>query len=115
MARFGHHRAIVWNLGEENGWDDRHKSETGVYGLPNSHEQRRAFADYLKSVDPYDRPVVVHTLPGRFDDIYSQLLGHESLTMTMRYTHLSPGARRAAAKLLDAAPTRHHSGTANSS
>lgn len=43
-----------------------------------------------------------------------ELLGHASLTMTMRYTHLSPSARRAAAKLLDAAPPRHHGGTENS-
>jgi hypothetical protein len=78
VARFGHHRAIVWNLGEENGWDDRGKDSTDVFGLPNSHEQRRAFADYLRKVDPYDRPIVVHTLPGRYEDIYSPLLGHES-------------------------------------
>ena len=78
VARFGHHRAIVWNLGEENGWDDRHKSETSNAGVPNSHEQRQAFAAYLKAVDPYDRPVVVHTLPGRYDDIYTPLLGLES-------------------------------------
>jgi hypothetical protein len=78
VARFGHHRAIVWNLGEENGWDDRGKNSTEVFGLPNSHEQRRAFADYLRGLDPYDRPVVVHTLPGRYDDIYRPLLGHGS-------------------------------------
>jgi hypothetical protein len=79
IARFGHHRAIVWNLGEENGWDDRHKDSTSNAGLPNSHEQRKAFADFLRAVDPYDHPIVVHTLPGRFDDIYPQLLGHPSI------------------------------------
>jgi integrase len=36
-----------------------------------------------------------------------EMLGHASLTMTMRYAHLSPSARRAAAELLDAAPPRH--------
>ena len=36
-----------------------------------------------------------------------ELLGHASLTMTMRYAHLSPSARRAAAELLDEeAPAR---------
>jgi hypothetical protein len=78
VARFGHHRGIVWNLGEENGWDDRGKDSTGVAGWPNSHEQRQAFADYLRAVDPFDRPIVVHTLPGRQDDIYPHLLGHAS-------------------------------------
>jgi hypothetical protein len=78
VARFGHHRAMMWNLGEENGWDDRHKPETSNAGLPNSHEQRQAFADYIRAVDPYDRPIVVHTLPGRQGDIYPPLLGHES-------------------------------------
>ena len=33
-----------------------------------------------------------------------ELLGHASLTMTMRYAHLSPSARRAAAELLDEEP-----------
>ena len=79
IARFGHHRAIVWNLGEENGWDDRGKRSTGNAGLPNSHEQRKAFADAIRVMDPYDRPIVVHTLPGRFDDIYPHLLGHPSI------------------------------------
>jgi hypothetical protein len=78
VARFGHHRAIVWNLGEENGWDDRQKGSTSSAGLPNSHEQRRAFSEHLRALDPYDRPIVVHTVPGRYEDIYSPLLGHES-------------------------------------
>jgi hypothetical protein len=78
VARFGHHRAIVWNLGEENGWDDRQRDSTSNAGLPNSHEQRKAFSEYLRALDPYDRPIVVHTVPGRYEDIYPQLLGHES-------------------------------------
>ena len=39
-----------------------------------------------------------------------ELLGHASLEMTMRYAHLSPNARKEAAKLLDGAPEGHHRG-----
>lgn len=78
VARFAHHRALVWSLGEENGWDDRSKTSTSNAGYPNSHEQRRAFADFIRLLDPYDHPIVVHTLPGRFDEIYTPLLGYES-------------------------------------
>jgi hypothetical protein len=76
VARFAHHRALVWNLGEENGWDDRDKGSTGPAGRPNSDEQRMLFAEELHRLDPWDHPVVVHTLPGRWDDIYAPLLGH---------------------------------------
>ncbi len=54
IARFGHHLAIIWNLGEENGpvsW-----SPTG-----QSPEQVRAMAQYFKANDPYQNPVYVHT------------------------------------------------------
>jgi hypothetical protein len=64
VARFGHHLAIVWNLGEEN---------------TNTDAQRKAFADFLRAVDPYDHPVVVHTYPGQYDTVYNPLLGHPSL------------------------------------
>ncbi len=50
VARFAHHLALVWNLGEEN---------------TNSHAQRVAFATYLRALDPYDHPIVVHTLSTR--------------------------------------------------
>ena len=72
LARFGHHPALVLNIGEENGWDNKDVE----YGTANSDEQRKMFADWIKSVDPYDHPIVVHTLPGRYDEIYTPLLGH---------------------------------------
>jgi len=75
IARFGWHPAMVFNIGEENGWDN----EDVKYGAANSDVQRKMFADYLKAVDPYDHPVVVHTLPGRYDEIYQPLLGHPTL------------------------------------
>ncbi|MBI4387584.1 MAG: hypothetical protein HY582_00890, partial [Candidatus Omnitrophica bacterium] len=54
IARFGHHLAIVWNLGEE--------SDNGAPAL-------RQFANYIRSVDPYDHMIVVHK-----DTYYSELL-----------------------------------------
>ncbi|MDA2927133.1 DUF5060 domain-containing protein [Acidobacteria bacterium AH-259-G07] len=78
VARFAHHNMLVWNIGEENGWDDRKKESTGQSGRANSHEQRKAFAEYIRRLDPYDHPIVVHTLPGRYDEIYTPLLGHAS-------------------------------------
>jgi hypothetical protein len=61
IARFAHHPALVWNLGEEN---------------TNTNEQRKAFAQYIHELDPYDHPVVCHTYPGKYDEVYSPLLGY---------------------------------------
>lgn len=49
IARFGHHLALEWNLCEE-------------YNLQFNlgAERVRAFADYVRSVDPYEHPVTVH-------------------------------------------------------
>ncbi|MBN2131110.1 MAG: DUF5060 domain-containing protein [Sedimentisphaerales bacterium] len=62
IARFGHHPALVWNLGEEN---------------TNTDAQRQAFCRYIRTVDPYDHPIVCHTFPGQYDNVYSPLLGYE--------------------------------------
>jgi hypothetical protein len=68
VARFAHHPAITWNLGEENG--------PGAEGAPfNTDGQRLAFARFFKRTDPYGHPVVVHTWPGRQALIYGPLLG----------------------------------------
>jgi len=60
IARFAHHLALVWNLGEEN---------------TNTHDQRMAFCRYISRLDPYDHPIVVHTFPGKYDQVYQPLLG----------------------------------------
>ncbi len=62
VARFAHHLALVWNLGEEN---------------TNTDAQRKAFARYIKDLDPYDHPIVMHTFPGQYDQAYTPLLGYE--------------------------------------
>ena len=62
IARFAHHLALVWNLGEEN---------------TNTDSQRKAFARYIKDLDPYDHPIVMHTFPGQYDQAYTPLLGYQ--------------------------------------
>ena len=60
ISRFAHHPALQWNLGEEN---------------TNTPAQQRAFADYIRDVDPYDHPIFMHTFPNQ-QDRYDDLLGH---------------------------------------
>ncbi|PQO41980.1 DUF5060 domain-containing protein [Blastopirellula marina] len=64
VARFGYELALNWNLGEEN---------------TQSPPQQRAMAAYLREVDPYDHLIVVHTYPNQQDQVYSQLLGDQSV------------------------------------
>ena len=54
IARFGHHLALTWNLGEENG--PAHFSPDG-----QTAPQQRAMAAYFEAHDPYGHPVVIHT------------------------------------------------------
>jgi len=54
IARFGHHPALFWNLGEENGpvhW--RPEGQTDA--------QRRAMARHIAALDPYAHPILLHT------------------------------------------------------
>jgi hypothetical protein len=64
IARFGHHPAITWNLGEEN---------------TNTLEQQKAFCKYFHDHDPYRHMVVVHTFPRDIERVYTSLLGYEEL------------------------------------
>jgi len=60
IARFAHHLAITWNLGEES---------------TNSSAQQKAFAKHIHELDPYDHPVVLHTYPDNQHKVYQPLLG----------------------------------------
>ncbi|MEL6720675.1 MAG: DUF5060 domain-containing protein, partial [Bacteroidota bacterium] len=74
IARFGHHNALVWNLGEENGL-----AEFSPNG--QNTEQRVAMTEYLKATDPYQHPVVLHThaWSKHKDEILTDLLGFKPL------------------------------------
>ena len=73
IARFAHHPALVWNLGEENGPEGEGKKNSDATG--NTNAQRLAFAQFIKETDPYDHPIVVHTYPGKQEAVYTPLLG----------------------------------------
>lgn len=61
IARFGHHLALNWNLGEENGTWGPVKGQSSA--------QRRAMAQFFFDLDPYHHPIVIHN--GQwFDDLY---------------------------------------------
>lgn len=56
LARFSHHLALNWNLGEEVGLG--HKVRT---------ERKRAWADYFATHDPYQHHLVIHNGNDHFD------------------------------------------------
>ena len=62
IARFGHHLAMNWNLGEENN---------------QPLEEVKKVADYVHRLDPYKHHLVIHTFPNA-DDRYAGLIGDQS-------------------------------------
>jgi len=74
ISRFGHHPALVWNLGEENGPSSWMK--TG-----QSHQQRKDMATFFSENDPYNHTVLVHSHAATEDIEYTfvPLLGHQPL------------------------------------
>ena len=70
IARFGHHHALNWNLGEENDiWEEREDP---------TQERIKAYIEYIHALDVYDHPVVIHTYPNQHDEVYGPLLGDQS-------------------------------------
>ncbi len=74
IARFGHHPAVTWNIGEENG-----PAEWTPVG--QTHEQKVAMVDFLKATNPYSNIVVVHTHSNdeKQDEYLTPFLGYENL------------------------------------
>lgn len=74
IARFAHHPALVWNLGEENGpaeWSP----------VAQDDEQRKAMSSYFKQADPYQHTVLLHThaTPESKDELLRPQLGFIAL------------------------------------
>lgn len=63
VARFSHHLALNWNLGEENINDD---------------EDRIAYAQWFYDNDPYRHPIVLHTRDNQMHQEYDDLYGAAS-------------------------------------
>jgi hypothetical protein len=74
IARFGHHLAVTWNMGEENG---------PANFTPNAQTvpQQKAMVKFMKENDPYQNFVVIHThaAPQPRYEIFDQLLGDQNL------------------------------------
>lgn len=70
IARFAHHLKVTWNMGEENG-------PASFTPDGQSTEQQKAMAEYLKTHDPYQNYLVIHTHAARDrrHEIFNELLG----------------------------------------
>ena len=71
VARFGHHNAILWNLCEEY----------NIGGLDLRPQNVKAFAGYLRELDPYDHPITVHHA-GDPVKVWSPFLGDARFSIT---------------------------------
>ena len=52
VARFGHHLAITWNVGEENNFSSGQ--------TPNTINQRKAFAERIRNLTYYEDNITIH-------------------------------------------------------
>jgi hypothetical protein len=64
IARFAHNLALNWNIGEEN---------------TQSTEEVREMVKFIHDTDPYKHNIVIHTFPNQQDQVYTPLLGNQSL------------------------------------
>ncbi|MEF8845200.1 MAG: DUF5060 domain-containing protein [Bacteroidales bacterium] len=74
VARFSHHLAIKWNLGEEH-----HATSWAPYG--QTVEDTKEMANYLRDIDPYDNFIAMHTHsnPEKREEDLRHYLGFETL------------------------------------
>jgi hypothetical protein len=89
IARFSHHMAVTWNIGEEN------QAKGEGFMAPNTHAQRKEFAARVRALTVYKDNISVHNGPaGVFDDIFPQLIGDENYTGPSLQTFLSKPKRK---------------------
>lgn len=75
VARFAHHKGIIWNISEE-------------YNENYSPEQIKQFAEMLRELDPYDHPITVHHA-GRTSQ-WQPFLDDENIDLTSFQTGPTP-------------------------
>ena len=83
IARFGHHLALNWNLGEEIN--------------DATHEQKVAWADYFWNNDPYQHHIVIHNM----GDPHYDLLGDASALTGFSLQTSKPDFRQVHRRTLD--------------
>ena len=64
IARYGHHLALNWNLGEEN---------------TQTTDEQRSMAKYISDTDPYIHNIVIHSYPNMQERVYEPLIGNGSV------------------------------------
>lgn len=82
IARFGHHLALNWNLGEENNlYNTPNNSNSQRRGLGDTQNARvKAYTSYIKRLDPYNHHMVIHSFStiAEQESLYRPLLGNDS-------------------------------------
>ncbi len=74
IARFGHHLAVTWNIGEENG-------PASWTPIGQTDQQRKDMANYFKNTNPYPNIMVLHTHADdeHQDEYLTPMLGFKNL------------------------------------
>jgi hypothetical protein len=74
IARFGHHLAVTWNIGEENG-------PASFSPRGQDTRQQKDMVKYIHDANPYNAFIVIHTHsnPKERYEIFEKLLGFEYL------------------------------------
>lgn len=93
IARFGHHLALNWNLGEEIGdWGGFNNQPT----MPLVVSERQALAQYIYDIDPYHHHQVIHN-GDWFTSMYgdqSRLSGASLQTNQPDFSQVNPQVQR---------------------
>lgn len=87
MARFGHHLALKFNLGEENGPAD-------FTPIAQNDAQRKAMTTFIAEIDPYNHPILLHTHshePAR-SNVLDSIVGFKALDGLSLQVDLREGA-----------------------